>query len=54
MSQLLAAIGQLILIVIERLAYLYRSALTKICLQVFTVVFVHVMIFFVVPLEYGV
>lgn len=53
LSQLLAAMAQLLLITFERLAYLYRSSAAKFALQAVTVCFIHAVIFFVVPLTFS-
>jgi hypothetical protein len=51
--QLLAALAQTIIIILERFAYLYRATGFKVLLHLGTVVFVHVSIFFVLPLDLG-
>ena len=51
--QLLAAMAQLLFIVAERLAFLYRSGASKALLHLTTVVIIHVLVFFEVLLSLG-
>ena len=52
--QVLTAIAQITIMILDRVAYLQRSAYLKLVVQYCTVAFVHVMFFFVIPLQSGV
>ena len=53
-QQLLAALAQTVLIVMDRFAYLYRSIGLKALLHFVSAIFIHVAVFFVLPLQLGV
>lgn len=50
-SMLLAALAQTVLIVMDRFAYLYRSIGLKALLHFVSAIFIHVAVFFVLPLQ---
>jgi hypothetical protein len=51
--QLLAALAQTVMIILDRFAYLYRSIGLKALLHFSSAIFIHIAVFFVLPLRLG-